>query len=82
MVVLSNEVKREIERLKNVAIRSHWASDTFAQLTAIDVIAAYGTVAIPALIEISQHSVGPTRQQALHRVEQLNSQGSNMPHTH
>ena len=73
-MILSDEGKREIERLKSVAIKSHWASDLSAQSIAIDVIAAYGPVAIPALIEISQRTVGPTQKHALDRITQLESE--------
>ena len=82
MMALSDERKREIERLKNVVIKRHWASDAFAQSTAIDVIATYGIAAIPALIEISQHTVGLTRQHALDRITHLNSPNSNLSQTH
>ncbi|MGA2627889.1 MAG: hypothetical protein ABSF63_12640 [Candidatus Bathyarchaeia archaeon] len=73
-MVLSDEGKREIERLKNVAIKSHWASDLSAQSIAIDVIAAHGPVAIPTLIEISQRTVGPTQKHALDRIFRLESE--------
>jgi hypothetical protein len=73
-MVLSDEGKREIERLKSVAIKSHWASDLSAQSIAVDVIAAYGPVAIPALIEISQRAVGPTQKLALDRIFRLESE--------
>ena len=70
---LSDERKREVERLKKVAIKPHWASDTFAQATAIDVIATHGIAAIPPLIEISQQAFGATRKHALDRITQSNS---------
>jgi hypothetical protein len=73
-MVLSEEGKREIERLKSVAIKSRWASDLSAQSIAIDVIAAHGPAAIPALIEISQRAVGPTQKHALDRIFRLESE--------
>jgi hypothetical protein len=73
LMILSDDREREIERLKRVAIKPHWASDTYAQAIAIDVIAAYGVLAVPALLEISQQAFGQTRKHALDRLSQLNS---------
>ena len=70
---LSDDGRREIERLKNVAIKPHWASDAFAQIMAIDVISRYGIEAIPALTEISEQAVGQARRLAIERITQLNS---------
>jgi len=70
--VLTEKQKREIERLKNVAIRPHWASDTLAQAVAIEVIASHGIAAVPALFEISERAVGLTRRHALDMIAHLN----------
>lgn len=66
----------EIERMKNVAIRPRWAWDTLAQIIAIDVIAAHGESAIPALNEITNRA-GSTliRNYALERLTRLRAPG-------
>ena len=70
---LTIENKREIERLKNVAINPRWSSDEGAQIAAIDVIATYGILAIPTLLEISQRVSGRTRVRALDCMTKLES---------
>ncbi len=70
---LTIENKREIERLKNVAINPRWASDEGARITAIDVIATYGILVIPILLEISQRVSGLTRVHALDCMTELES---------
>ena len=53
---LSEQKHKEIERLKNVAIKPRWGSDETARATAVDVIASYGVRVIPILIEITQRA--------------------------
>jgi len=72
MVFFSDAPKHEVERLKKVAIKPHWASDPYAQTIPIDVIASYRISSIPALTEISQQTFGLARKHALDRISQLN----------
>jgi hypothetical protein len=66
-----DEANREIERLKKVVISPRWASDGGAQISAIEVIAKYGVIAIPALIEISERVTEPARQTTLDLINKL-----------
>ena len=72
---LSQVEKREIERLKIVAIKPHWASDDLALVMAVDAIAAYGTASIPALLEISAATTSVARERANEWLANLKTDG-------
>ena len=47
------ELSKEVQRLKNIAIKPRWAADEGARIIAVERIATYGLAAIPVLLEIS-----------------------------
>ena len=71
-MVLSEEEEREVERLKNVVIKPRWSADPGARSMAIDRIATYGSLAVPALNEISERTDdSQIRKQALNWLTKL-----------
>jgi HEAT repeat protein len=67
--------KEQIEKLKQIALKlTNSATDFDARRNVLEAISAYGTDAIPTLIQLSESPSSPLREQALDWIAKIKTE--------